>query len=177
MIVHDEISQNRGEFLARQRIFRTYIFQTGDQNLGVLRHLHPGFLGNPMGGFTHYVRIDRAFLRIDNECRHFFDLIIIQEIASIVLHVFLKKVGNHLVNDHCLLRSTYHTVVKRLRHHQVIASTFHISRRFNIARSIARSNTEGGFAAAVGGFHHTGTAGSQNQRHFRMVHQRHGGLY
>ena len=98
-----------------------YVFQRGNQDLGLIWDVDSALFRNPAGGLADNIRIDRLCLWVYDKTGDLFDFLPLQEIAVVCFHNAFEFVRNLFVHNDSLLGGTDHAVVKGLGEHQVRA--------------------------------------------------------
>jgi hypothetical protein len=170
-VVNNEVREHGHERFHRQRVVERRLGEFREQNLSLRRDFDARLLGNPVGSLPDRCRIHRHLLAIDNEVGDFLGFFRVKEVAVVLFQNPLKLGSDFLVNDCRLFRRTNHTVIESFGNHQVGTSALNIDVLVDITRHVPRPDSQCGFPAGVGRFHHSRTARRENQRHAPVVHE------
>ncbi|MNM76752.1 hypothetical protein D3C81_885840 [compost metagenome] len=170
-VFHFVASEYRAQFLSRQREFRTHAFDFSNENFRSSRHVDAAHFRDFYRRLADDRRIHCTFVGDDRACSQLRSFIFINEITTVGDHFLLHLVENRFFNNDCLLGCTNHAVVERFGKDQVVDRLIQVCALFNEARNVTRANTQCRFAAAISGFNHCGSAGSQDAGDVMVIHQ------
>ena len=147
-----------------------------DENLGALRHCDPRQSGDGVGGLTNDFCVESAV--DDHYGPDLIGFFLVQNVAAPVDKLSFDLVVNAVEHHHTLLRGTDHAVVKGFGVDHRGDGQKNIGGFINDGGGVAGANAQRGLAGGVGGFHHSGAAGGENQVGFLhdLIGQLQGGL-
>ena len=102
-VLTHEVGEHGGELLQRERVLAGRPGQFGDQDFGVLRHVHASLFRDPMGGLAHHVGVQTLLFRREDVVGDLRGFGLGQETAAVVLHDGLELFADRPVHDDRLL--------------------------------------------------------------------------
>ena len=153
--------QNRRKLFVRERLFRPDFRNFADNNFSIFRNFHTGHGGDFRCRLTDDIGVDTSVFQ--NGSSHFFTLFGVQNISAAFQKFCFNFIINGFADNHRLLRSANHPVIKGFRHQNRAYGHLNVGCFINNRRSVARTNAQSRSAGRIGGFYHARAAGRQNQ--------------